>query len=263
LAAFFDVSGKEKWGIMRYMTFLSQLTDILYPPRCHLCGRFLYPAEEPVQPKHVCANCRATLAPVTHPLCTVCGISFPASTGQDHLCENCLRTNPWYDLVRAPYLYSGPIVEAVQKFKYKSQTFLIATLGPLLSSFAREWITFSPESLTVPVPLHRQRLRERGFNQSLLLARAVSSELGTRLDYLSLIRNRYTSTQTGLSKEARKKNVKGAFSVVNPESIKGETILLVDDVFTTGHTLNECARTLKRSGAQTVICLTLARVSID
>ena len=245
------------------MTFLSQLIDILYPPRCHLCGRFLYPAEGPVQPKQVCANCRAALAPVTHPLCTVCGISFPTSTGQDHLCENCLRSNPWYDLVRAPYLYSGQLMEAVRRFKYKSETYLITTLGPLLSSFAREWITYSPDSLTIPVPLHRQRLRERGFNQSLLLARAVSSELGTRLDYLSLVRNRYTSAQTGLSKAARKKNVKGAFSVVNRESVKGQTILLVDDVFTTGHTLNECARTLKRSGARTVICLTLARVRID
>lgn len=248
---------------MARVSLLLQLIDILYPPRCHLCRRFLYPAEGPLQPKHLCTDCRAALAAVTHPLCTVCGIPFSTSTGQDHLCENCLRSNPWYDLVRAPYLYSGLLMEALQRFKYRSETHLISTFGPLLSSFARGWITNPRGMLLIPVPLHRRRLRERGFNQSLLLARAVSSHLGARLDYLSLVRRRYTAAQTGLSKEKRKKNVKDAFLVMNPERVKDEVILLVDDVFTTGHTLNECARTLKRSGARTIICLTLARVTVD
>jgi ComF family protein len=245
------------------MCLLLQLIDILYPPRCHLCGRFLYPTGGTLHPKYLCAECRAALAPVTHPLCTVCGNPFPVSAGQDHLCENCLRSNPWYDLVRAPYLYSGPLMEAVQRFKYKSETHLISTLGPLLSSFAGGYISHLQEILIIPVPLHRRRLRERGFNQSLLLARAVSKHLGARLDYLSLGRSKYTTPQTGLSKEKRKKNVKDAFLVVNPGRVRGQIILLVDDVFTTGHTLNECARTLKRSGARTVICLTLARVTVD
>jgi len=245
------------------MCLLLQLIDILYPPRCHLCGRFLYPTEGALHLKYLCAECRAALAPVTHPLCTVCGNPFPVSAGQDHLCENCLRSNPWYDLVRAPYLYSGPLMEAVQRFKYKSETHLISTLGPLLSSFAGGYISHLQEILIIPVPLHRRRLRERGFNQSLLLARAVSKHLGARLDYLSLGRSKYTTPQTGLSKEKRKKNVKDAFLVVNPGRVRGQIILLVDDVFTTGHTLNECARTLKRSGARTVICLTLARVTVD
>ncbi|MBW2001524.1 MAG: ComF family protein, partial [Deltaproteobacteria bacterium] len=115
----------------------------------------------------------------------------------------------------------------------------------------------------VPVPLHRRRLRERGLNQSLLLARILAADLGNQLDYLSLIRNRYTQAQTGLKKKERKKNVKGAFSIIHPDVIKQQNILLIDDVFTTGHTLNECARTLIKSGATTVICLTLARTLID
>jgi ComF family protein len=248
---------------MPRMDLLSQLIDILYPPRCHLCGRFLHPTEGTLHPKHLCIECRAALAPVTHPLCSVCGNPFPASVGQDHLCENCLRTNPWYDLARAPYLYSGPLMEAVQSFKYKSETHLISTFGPLLSSFAGGYISHPKGILIIPVPLHRKRLRERAFNQSLLLARAVSEHLGARLDYLSLVRRKYTAPQTGLSKEKRKRNVKDAFLIVNPGGVKGQVILLVDDVFTTGHTLNECARTLKRSGARTVICLTLARAAVD
>jgi len=245
------------------MGLLLQLIDILYPPRCHLCGRFLSPAEGTLHPKHLCTECRDALTPVTHPLCTVCGNPFPTSAGQDHLCETCLRSDPWYDLVRAPYLYSSPLMEAVQRFKYQAETHLISTLGPLLSSFAGGYISQPKEILTIPVPLHRRRLRERGFNQSLLLARAVSGHLGSRLDYLSLARKKYTPPQTGLSKEKRKKNVRDAFLVVYPERVRGAVILLVDDVFTTGHTLNECARTLKRSGARTVICLTLARVTVD
>jgi len=108
-----------------------------------------------------------------------------------------------------------------------------------------------------------RRLRERGFNQSLLLAKVVATDLGTQLDYLSLIRKRDTRAQTGLRKEERRKNVKDAFSVTCPEIIKGNKILLVDDVFTTGYTLNECARSLKKSGAIVVICLTLARTLVD
>ncbi|UCG64301.1 MAG: ComF family protein [Deltaproteobacteria bacterium] len=95
------------------------------------------------------------------------------------------------------------------------------------------------------------------------MARVISSDLGTRLDYQSFIRRGHTRAQTGLSKEERRKNVKDAFSVMNPEIIEDKEILLVDDVFTTGHTLNECAKTLKRSGARAVICLTLARVTVD
>jgi len=154
-------------------------------------------------------------------------------------------------------------METIHRFKYKSEAHLISSLGPLLSIFAREWIPDSRDSLTIPVPLHRRRLKTRGFNQSLLLARVISSDLGTRLDYRSFIRRRHTRAQTGLSKEERRKNVKDAFSVMNPEIIEDKEILLVDDVFTTGHTLNECAKTLKKSGARAVICLTLARVTVD
>ena len=249
--------------MIKSMRFLSQLIDIIYPPRCHMCGRFFSPHEDHPPPKHLCSDCRATLSPVTHPMCTICGLPFAPSTGQDHLCENCLRKTPWFDLVRAPYLYTGRLREAIHRFKYRSEAHLISSLGPLLSTFAREWIPDSRNSLTIPVPLHRRRLRARGFNQSLLLARVISSGLGTRLDYKSLMRRRHTRAQTGLSKEERRKNVRDAFSVMNPEIIEDKAILLVDDVLTTGHTLNECAKTLKKSGARVVICLTLARVTVD
>ncbi len=247
------------------MKFLSQLIDIIYPPRCHICGRYLSFDKDHPSSHHLCNDCSANLIPITHPICTVCGHPFPTSKGQDHLCENCLRKRPWYDFVRSPYLYSGPLMEAIQRFKYNSETHLTSSLGTLLSSFARAWVPDQPAAdfLTIPVPLHRRRLKERGFNQSLLLAKVLASDLGTQLDYLSLIRKRYTRAQTGLKKEERRRNVKDAFSVIYPDIIKDKKIILVDDVFTTGHTLNECARTLKKSGATCVICLTLARTLVD
>jgi ComF family protein len=154
-------------------------------------------------------------------------------------------------------------MDAIQRFKYNSETQLTSSFGALFSFFAREWIPNPKGVLTIPVPLHRRRLRERGFNQSLLLAKTLSTSLGTQLDYLSFIRKRYTRAQTGLGKEERRKNVKDAFSVIYPNLIEGKKIILVDDVFTTGHTLNECAKALKKSGAVVVICLTLARTPVD
>ena len=115
----------------------------------------------------------------------------------------------------------------------------------------------------MPVPLHLKRLRQRGFNQSLLLARHVADRLQCELDFLSLRRVRYTLPQTGLGKDERRKNVRGAFHLKDPEIVKGKTVLLVDDVATTGNTLNECSRVLKKAGCNEVFCLVLARAGFS
>ena len=245
------------------MKLLSQLIDIIYPPRCYICNRFLHHNESISPSFHLCNNCISQLTPITHPMCTICGLPFPNSTGSDHLCENCLRKRPWYDSFRSPYVYSGPLMESIQKFKYNTETQLMYSFGLLLSSFAKEWIPNPKDFVIVPVPLHKRRLKERGFNQSLLLAKVLATDLGNQLDYLSLIRKRYTQAQTGLKREARRRNVKDAFTIIEPGNIKDKKILLVDDVFTTGHTLNECARILKKSGAKNVICIALARTLVN
>lgn len=245
------------------MKLLNQLIDIIYPPRCPFCSGFLSTIENRHPPPHLCDNCLQALTPITHPMCTVCGIPFSTSIGSDHLCEICLRKRLWYDSVRTPYLYSGPLMNAIQRFKYNSETHLSSSLGTLLSSFTSTLIVNPKDFLIVPVPLHRRRLKERGFNQSLLLAKVLASHLGSQLDYLSLIRRRDTRPQTGLGKEERRKNVANAFSITPPEIFKDKKILLVDDVFTTGHTLNECAKSVKKSGALKVICLALARTLGD
>ncbi|MGD8228372.1 MAG: ComF family protein [Desulfobacteraceae bacterium] len=163
--------------------------------------------------------------------------------------------------MRAPYLYEEGIMAAIHQFKYARKSHLAESLGYLLTPFAREWLDKTDGLLMMPVPLHPRKLRERNFNQSLLLARYAAPFLGTELDFLSLRRIRYTQPQTGLKSEERRKNVRGAFQVVDREMVKGRSVLLVDDVTTTGSTLNECARTLKRAGAREVFCITVARTS--
>jgi ComF family protein len=152
-------------------------------------------------------------------------------------------------------------MEAIHQFKYAPKGYLGDILGPLLAEFAGQ--RFSAERLlVVPVPLHPRRLRERGFNQSLALARHVAKRLKADLDYLSLRRMKYTVPQTGLGKEERQKNVRGAFRLKDNKSVKGRAVLLVDDVATTGSTLNECAGVLRKAGCEKVFCLALAMTAM-
>jgi len=245
------------------MSVLGQFIDLIYPPRCPICEKFLWKnrAEKDHQELLFCKFCFDGFSEITSPLCPTCGRPFASEVDEDHLCEDCLRKRPYYDAMRAPYLYEGSIMEAIHQFKYAGKSHLAKSLGLLLTSFARTWLDKTDTCLMMPVPLHPRRLRERDFNQSLLLARYAASFLGAELDVLSLRRIRYTEPQTGLKSDARRKNVRKAFQIVDREVVKGRAILLVDDVATTGNTLNECARTLKRAGAKKVFCLTLARTS--
>jgi ComF family protein len=151
---------------------------------------------------------------------------------------------------------------AIHELKYARKTHLARSLGPLLASYAARWLGSPADKLLVmPVPLHPRKLRQRGFNQSLLLARHVASRLEADLDYLSLRRTRFTQPQTSLTSDERKKNVRRAFGVVEPTGLKGRAVLLIDDVATTGSTLNECARVLKKAGVKEVYGLVLARTA--
>ena len=240
---------------------IGRLINIIYPPRCPVCMEFLLNGDRwnNDSPKSICAECRAGFQKISSPLCPICGIPFTSGEKDNHLCEDCLRKRPFYDRIAAPYLYKGTIVTAIHKFKYGQKRVLADYLGPLLAGFAVCLFTELDNAITIPVPLHPKRLRERGFNQSLLIARYVANELKTGIDFLSLIRVRYTSPQTGLIKNERKKNVRGAFKVINPNAVKGKMIFMIDDVATTGNTLNECARTLKMAGCREVFCLVIAR----
>ena len=246
------------------MKILRQITDIIYPPRCRVCTGFLWeaPLKGGTNPLSICPACLAGFHPLSSSLCSRCGAPFPSPMLEDHPCEDCLRTPPAYDAAGAPYLYEGSLLEAVHHLKYHGKTSLAGSLGPLLARFTQDWLGETPlDFLVIPVPLHPAKLRERGYNQSLLLARYVAQALKAEVDFLSLRRNRNTTPQTGLGKKQREQNVKNAFDLERGNGLKGRNILLVDDVSTTGNTLNACSKTLRKGGADGIYCVTLARAA--
>jgi ComF family protein len=234
---------------------LAGIADLIYPPRCATCGMIL----EEAGPLPFCPPCEAGLHFIHSPLCPRCGIPFPAAEGEDHLCGECLSTRRPYALARAAGLYEGTLLAAIHRFKYRGQVGLGRILGSIMADCMSGTWEMSAFSLIIPVPLHGKRLRERGFNQAVILARAISRRYALPLDFLSLSRSLFTKPQVGLGREERTANVRGAFAVSRPERVKGERILLVDDVYTTGSTLNECSRMLLDAGADSVAVFTLAR----
>ncbi len=234
------------------MSFSRSLKDLFFPCRCPGCGTPLAGSAPP----RLCHSCRAALLPLSSPLCTCCGIPFAAGT--DHLCGDCLNNRFAFDRARSLFFYQQPISTLLMDLKFRGRQSGLATLGALAAQ-ARVDQMFSKADLVIPVPLHLERLRQRGFNQALLLARTCLPGPDNNIGVDLLQRHRATPPQIKLDGRARRRNLKGAFTVVWPEKIKGRTILLVDDVHTTGATLHECAKTLKKAGALRVEAFTLAR----
>ncbi len=234
------------------------LADFFFPPLCPFCGQ--------TQLKNLvnlpCSACLEQLKIFSHPRCPRCGLGFGSSLGDDHLCGECLGENRFFSRARAIGLYEGLLLEAISRFKYGGSSYLAQPLGKLLASYQDPEFSFREFDWVVPVPLHPQRLRQRGYNQALLLARRISREHRLPLDFQSLQRIRHTPPQTQLSGAERQKNIRGAFQVVHPDRMAERRVLLIDDVFTTGATVQECSRVLLHAGAKEVQVLTLARVSL-
>ncbi len=235
--------------------FLASLTDLVFPPRCSGCAVVI---EGPVD-LNFCPTCRSLVRRVLSPLCLCCGIPFPDGAGGDHLCGECAVKKPPFEFARAWAYYETTFLKAIHQFKYQGRVFWGKMLGRAMAEATYPALNFADFSLVIPVPLHKRRLKERGFNQSLLLARAIASFHSLRLDFDSLKRLVYTEEQTKLTKEGREKNVRRAFAVQDNSRIKGERIILIDDVYTTGSTVGECSRTLLDSRAEMVAVLTAAR----
>jgi ComF family protein len=186
-------------------------------------------------------------------------LGFREAPGDDHLCSGCLTEERYFTKARAIALYEGLMAEAISRFKYQRDSRLAKPLGTLLAEYQDPEFLFAEFDLMLAVPLHPQRLRQRGFNQSILLARRLSRTHSIPLDLKSLQRTRQTQPQTHLSGSERQKNIRGAFEVRKPEVISGKHVLLIDDVFTTGATVQECSKVLLKAGAKEVDVLTLAR----
>lgn len=236
-------------------SFFLGLADLVFPPRCVSCDAGL----DGNTGSGLCGRCLGQIALIRSPLCPVCGTPFESAEDGDRLCGACLVRRPPFASARSLGRYEGMLMALIHRFKYREQSRLAGPLGGLLAAGDFGDFRIGDASLVVPVPLHVQRLRKRGFNQSLLLARAVGRRHGIPVDTRSLRRPVATEPQVALGRQERERNVRGVFTVENAARIQGETVLLVDDVYTTGSTLRECARVLLRAGARGVSVLTLAR----
>ena len=224
---------------------IDSILNILFPVSCVVCT-------SPVLERRwgaACPDCWSSLVPVPPPFCPQCGDPAPAIEG---LCGLCRTAEHVFDFARSALLFTETLREIIHHLKYSDRVSLAKPLGNLLKE-CLERETFSG-SLIVPVPLHRTRARVRGYNQAELIA----SRLGRPLASDLLRRRKNTASQTGLSRNQRKLNLAGAFEV--RRKISGG-IIVVDDVYTTGSTMNEIAKTLKRAGASRVEVLTVARVA--
>ncbi|MBI5655335.1 MAG: ComF family protein [Geobacter sp.] len=254
-----DVAGGNGvWG-RGWRGPLSGLLDLFFPPLCHQCRGFIPHAGR----VHVCPACLATSRPVEPPLCTICGVPFPAPAGIDHPCGPCLTTPPPFAAARAAFLYEGAIRDLIHRFKYDGAVQVRRPLALLMADRLAPLAAEKAPDLLVPVPLHVRRLRQRGFNQAVLLGALLSREWQIPLGRRALRRIRWTEPQVNLAAKERLANVRGAFAVTDRARVEGKRVMLVDDVLTTGSTLAECSRVLLRAGAAEVCAVTIARVAWD
>ena len=228
--------------------------DAVYPRQCPGCGRL---SDRPG--RHLCWSCFSEIELLHSNLCERCGNPLTGEADTSFVCGYCRRRKPVFDRARSAARFSGVVRDMLHEFKYRDALWQAGDLTDLMHGALTAQFDFQLIDVVVPVPLYRTRFRERSYNQSFVLARELAKRIERRVDGRSLKRVRHTDTQTHYNALQRKKNISGAFRIERPEWIRGRTVLVVDDVMTTGATLSECAMALKKSGALQVFAISVAR----
>lgn len=244
-------------GHMQVPAALAPIVDLIFPPRCPLCGAGLAAQDG------LCAACWGQLALPGDPCCVACQRPFPDGISGESLCAPCLAQLPRHDGIAAGTLYNDASRRLVLAFKYGHRIALAPLLARLmLARLPQTGLPANADWLVVPVPLHRWRLWQRGYNQAALLAREIARNRGLALAVDGLVRTRATPRLGGLGAKARKRALTGSIAL-NPSwasRIKGRNVVLVDDVLTSGATSDACVSALKRAGAVKVVVCCFARV---
>ncbi len=240
------------------------LFSVLFPSDCRICGEPLFELSR----LPVCRECLAAIRPIGEEVCSICGgrlFSPYALESGEARCGMCLRIAPMFARAVAYGSYEAGLRDLIHLLKFEGVRPAAAVLGRMLAEAISKLEAPVPwsEVIVVPVPLHHAKRRQRGFNQAELIARAVLKNLADparfRLYPRALERKRETASQVGLTSHQRRVNLRGAFVVAEPQNVKDKEVLLVDDVYTTGATVSECARVLLRAGASKVYVATVAR----
>jgi ComF family protein len=240
---------------------VGSLYSALFPADCRICQASL----ASVSRLPVCENCIRCIAPLPANVCRACGDLLPIGfASSENLCPECAFEAPGFERAVAYGAYTGGLRELIHLLKYEHIRPAADVLGRMLADAAKT-LEVAGEVTVIPVPLHASKLKTRGFNQSELIARAAiallqqAGEARYELEAVAMKRRRETPSQVGMTREQRAGNLRGAFAVTVPTMVRDKQVLLVDDVLTTGATVNECTRVLRRAGAKRVWVATVAR----
>lgn len=233
----------------------ANLMHILFPPRCSGCGDPIHLHKD----QNFCPPCAARVAYITSPLCPLCGVGMSRDGGdEDRFCRSCLRHRPVFDSARSLVYYRDPVRTLLHQLKFKADTRSITGLRSVIDK-GGDWYRKEEYDLIIPVPLFPTRLKKRGLNQALVLARLFFSKDSVKIESSALIKAENTPAQSELNGIDRRKNLAGTIRVRPDAGLAGKRICLVDDIFTTGTTVSECSLVLKENGARIVEVVTFAR----
>ncbi len=222
----------------------------LYPAKCRVCKTSLEVASIP----YICANCWRDIQFLEPPWCDICG-----TPNVDGLCDECATSPPRYGKLRSIALYQTTLQQAIHLFKFEKKKVFAQPLIRLINAHIPTDCAVTEYDFILPVPIHKKRLRERGFNQATLLAKGIAQAEGVPVLTDALVRHRHTVAQSSLDMEARQHNIVGAFEIRKPEVIHNKRLLIIDDVFTTGATVREAVNELWKADPAEIDVLTLAR----
>ena len=231
------------------------LLYVLFPNTCYACRRDL----DLEQKEALCDGCLKQIKTVGNLYCLRCGKPLPDGGAHCYQCRGSKARQFKCKIIRSAVLFGPQVRSLVHAFKYADQSYLADFLAGIMHTHFSDYADLAEAELIIPVPLHLKKAKTRGYNQAELLALALGKKLELAVSCQSLKRVRNTTSQTKLGREGRLKNMSGAFECVEPQQIKGKVILLIDDVATTGATLECCAEALKKAGAKKVMAYTLAR----
>jgi len=230
---------------------------LVFPNRCVICDRPMDPSRR----SPVCLVHAREIVAVEPPVCSKCGRKMSAESVEELVCARCRAMKLHYDAGYSTHAYTETLRELIHLFKYRKRRYLRSFLGGLVLDYVRGHAGTISYDAIVPVPLHWRRHWRRGFNQAAHLAGPLSKNLRIPILKRSIKRVRHTRPQVGLPAEQRRDNIKNAFKVTRPEKVAGKKLFVIDDVITSGATLNECARVLKKAGASEITILTLSHPS--
>jgi ComF family protein len=242
------------------MELAQKLLSALFPSRCILCRQTVRVAA--INPNiEVCIDCYQAL-PHNDNNCVRCALPLPVDIGSQILCGRCIKKTPSYDYSCSVFRYESDIINLIHQLKFGEKISYARSIGEiLLASFESNLLEkHGVPDCIIPVPIHDRRLRGRGYNQSIEIARVMAKKLETPIAYDAVVKKHSTLAQSGLNAKERQKNIKNAFDVINVENYKH--VLIVDDVVTTGSTVNEIAKALKKNGVDRVGVLSIARAPV-